>query len=150
MTTPTSKPCVFCKIIRGDEQSYHVFEDEASLAFLDRRPLFPGHCLLVPKGHYETLSDLPPALIAPLFTNAQLLARAVEHGLEAHGSFVAINNHVSQSVPHLHIHIVPRRQKDGLKGFFWPRHPYQDRESMLKIQQALRAAIAQLHVERAP
>lgn len=149
MTSPASKPCIFCKIIQGDEQSYHVFEDEVSLAFLDRRPLFPGHCLLVPKGHYETLGALPLALIAPLFTNAQLLARAVEQGLEAHGSFVAINNHVSQSVPHLHIHIVPRRRKDGLKGFFWPRHPYQDQESILQIQQALRSTIAQLQARRA-
>jgi histidine triad (HIT) family protein len=148
MTSPASKPCVFCQIIHGDEPSYHVFEDEASLAFLDRRPLFPGHCLLVPKCHYETLGDLPLALIAPLFTNAQLLARAVEHGLAAHGSFIAINNRVSQSVPHLHIHIVPRRRKDGLKGFFWPRYPYQDQASLLKIQQALRAALAQLQAER--
>ena len=148
MTSPASKPCIFCKIIRGDEQSYDVFADEVSLAFLDRRPLFPGHCLLVPKGHYETLDDLPLALIAPLFTNAQLLARAVEQGLEAHGSLVAINNHVSQSVPHLHIHIVPRRRKDGLKGFFWPRHPYQDQESILQIQQALRSTIARLQARR--
>jgi histidine triad (HIT) family protein len=149
MTSPASKLCIFCKIIHGDEQSYHVFEDEVSLAFLDRRPLFPGHCLLIPKCHYETLGDLPLPLIAPLFTNAQLLVRAVEQGLEAHGSFVAINNRVSQSVPHLHIHIVPRWKKDGLRGFFWPRHPYQEQESILKIQQALRSTITQLQAGRA-
>src|SRR6266511_1103014 len=149
MTSPASKPCIFCKIIRGDEQSYDVFEDEVSLAFLDRRPLFPGHCRLGPKGQYETLGALPLALIAPLFTNVQLLARAVEQGLDAHVSFVAINNRVSQSVPRLLIHIVPRRRKDGLTGFFWPRHPYQDQESILQIQQALRSTIAQLQARRA-
>src|SRR5213075_2796224 len=87
-------------------------------------PLFPGHCLLIPRTHYETLSDLPPAQIEPLFSAAQRLARAVETGMRADGSFVAINNRVSQSVPHLHIHVVPRRRKDGLRGFFWPRTRY--------------------------
>jgi histidine triad (HIT) family protein len=136
--------CLFCQIVRGDVPSHTVFEDEVSLAFLDHRPLFPGHCLLVPKSHYDTLIELPAALIAPLFANAQMLAQAVEQGLAAHGSFVAINNRVSQSVPHLHVHIVPRRRKDGLKGFFWPRRPYQDEASMRHIQQLLRTAIAHL------
>lgn len=140
---PTSENCTFCRVIRGQVQSYVVFEDEVSLAFLDHRPLFPGHCLLVPRDHYETLVDLPTALIPPLFTHAQLLARAVEQSLGADGSFVAINNRVSQSVPHIHIHIVPRRKKDGLKGFFWPRQPYKDQETILKIQKTLRSAIAQ-------
>ena len=147
MASPTTHPCLFCQIIRGDSPSYTVFDDDVSLAFLDHRPLFPGHCLLVPKLHYETLLDLPPTLIAPLFGNVQLLARAVEQSLEAHGSFVAINNRVSQSVPHLHIHVVPRRHKDGLKGFFWPRQPYRDEASLWNVQQTLRAAIAQLHKE---
>ena len=119
-----SNNCTFCKIIRGELQSHIVFADDVSLAFLDQRPVFPGHCLLVPKEHHETLADLPADLIAPLFANAQLLARAVELGLQADGTFVAMNNRVSQSVPHLHIHVVPRRRKDGLKGFFWPRQPY--------------------------
>ena len=139
--------CVFCKIVRGEVQSHLVFEDETSLAFLDSRPLFPGHCLLVPRDHYETLGDLPVSLIAPLFTNAQMLARAVEHGLEAHGSFVAINNRISQSVPHLHIHVVPRRRHDGLKGFFWPRQPYKDPEAILTMQNTLRSTIAQLQAD---
>lgn len=121
-----------------------MFEDKVSLAFLDYRPLFPGHCLLVPKDHYETIIDLPTRLITPLFNNVQLLAHAIEKGLMAEGSFVAINNRVSQSVPHLHIHIVPRRRKDGLKGFFWPRHPYKDKEAALKIQNLLRDTIAQI------
>ncbi len=91
-----------------------MFEDAVSLAFLDHRPLFPGHSLLVPKNHYETLNDLPAELIEPLFTNARLMARAVEQAMEAEGTFIAINNRISQGVPHLHIHIVPRRKKDGL------------------------------------
>jgi len=136
--------CTFCKITRGELQSYLVFEDEISLAFLDHRPVFPGHCLLVPKEHHETLADLPADLIAPLFANAQLLARAVELGLQADGTFVAMNNRVSQSVPHLHIHVVPRRRKDGLKGFFWPRQPYKNDAAMLETQNLLKTTIAQL------
>ena len=136
--------CKFCEIGRGEIESAVVFEDAVSLAFLDHRPLFPGHCLLIPKQHCETLADLPASLIEPLFKNAQLLARAVELGLEAEGSFVAINNRISQSVPHLHIHIVPRRRKDGLKGFFWPRQAYPDRDAMLKVQETLRSTIQKL------
>jgi histidine triad (HIT) family protein len=141
------KSCTFCRIIGGEIASHPVFEDDMTLAFLDHRPLFPGHCLLVPKNHYETLIDLPTALLMPLMANTQLLAGAVERGLEAHGSFVAINNRISQSVPHLHIHIVPRRRKDGLKGFFWPRQPYKDIESMVAVQQTLQQAIAQMQAE---
>src|SRR5579859_7483833 len=100
-----STTCAFCKIIRGEETASIVFEDGLSLAFLDHRPLFPGHCLLVPKEHYETLADLPASLVGPLFQNAQLLERAIEEGLAADGTFVAINNRVSQSVPHMHIQI---------------------------------------------
>jgi len=136
--------CRFCQLIRGEEERYAVFEDEIALAFLDHRPLFPGHCLLVPKAHYETLIDLPRALIAPLFADAQLLAQAMETGLGADGSFVAINNRISQSVPHLHIHIIPRRKQDGLRGFFWPRQRYRDRQAILQVQHALQTAIARL------
>jgi histidine triad (HIT) family protein len=143
----TSPDCPFCKIVRSETQSYIVFEDDLSLAFLDKRPLFPGHCLLVPKSHYETLIDLPSSLLAPLFQNAQLLAHAIENGLQAEGTFVAINNRVSQSVPHLHIHIVPRHKKDGLKGFFWPRQHYKDEATILSIQSTLRSTIAQLKSE---
>ena len=136
--------CAFCKIVRGEVPSCTVFEDEASLAFLDDRPLFPGHCLLIPRRHFETLLDLPASLIAALFLNAQLLARAAELALGAEGSFVAVNNRVSQSVPHFHIHVVPRRKKDGLKGFFWPRQKYQNEAAMLEVQGVLKSAIAQL------
>jgi histidine triad (HIT) family protein len=140
--------CTFCRIITGEIASYTVLEDDVTLAFLDHRPLFPGHCLLVPKAHYGTLIDLPTALLTPLMANTQLLARAVEHGLEAHGSFVAINNRISQSVPHLHIHVVPRRRKDGLRGFFWPRQPYKDAGAIVAVQQALRSTIAQIQAEQ--
>ena len=136
--------CIFCKIIAGELPAPLVFEDDSSLAFLDHRPVFPGHTLLVPKTHYETLADLPQRLIGPFFRNAQLLSKAIEQGLEAHGTFVGINNRVSQSVPHLHVHIVPRRRKDGLRGFFWPRHKYERHEQMLQVQEAIRSALAQL------
>jgi histidine triad (HIT) family protein len=116
-----STTCAFCRILRREEQASLVFEDSLSLAFLDQRPLFPGHCLLMPKEHYETLADLRTPLVGPLFQNVQLLERAIEEGLAADGTFVAINNRVSQSVPRVHIHLVPRHCKNGLKGFFWPR-----------------------------
>jgi histidine triad (HIT) family protein len=144
MTDAISANCAFCNIIRGEVSSDQVFEDELSLAFLDHRPVFPGHCLLAPKEHFATLADLPARLIGPLFANAQLLARAVEQGLWAEGTFVAINNRVSQSVPHIHIHIVPRRKKDGLKGFFWPRQSYRDRAHLVSVQKALQETISQL------
>jgi histidine triad (HIT) family protein len=133
--------CVFCAIARGDVSAYVVFKDQCSLAFLDHRPLFPGHCLLIPKEHHETLSDLPPALVGPLFLNARRMARAVEEAMQAQGTFVALNNRVSQSVPHLHVHVVPRRRKDGLRGFFWPRRSYRDGE-MSAVADKLRAALS--------
>jgi len=133
----TEENCLFCRIVSGEVPSVVVFEDKNTLAFLDHRPLFPGHTLLVPREHYETLTDLPLEQIEPLFKNAQLLARAVETAMEAEGTFVAMNNRVSQSVPHLHIHIVPRRRKDGLKGFFWPRTKYKTQEEMEVVQQKI-------------
>lgn len=138
------KPCPFCRMVRDHQVPHVVFEDEVSLAFLDRRPLFPGHLLLIPKEHHVTLSDLPPSLLERLFINAKLLSRAVEEGMQAEGSFVAINNRVSQSVPHFHIHIVPRRTGDGLKGFFWPRHPYRDEAEIKAVRHTLQTAIARL------
>src|SRR5437870_2279224 len=140
----TDASCKFCGIIRKEIDSYIVFEDKSSMAFLDYRPLFPGHCLLAPKDHYETLLDIPGDLLGVLFGNAQRLTRAVEEALQAEGSFVAINNRVSQSVPHLHIHIVPRRKHDGLKGFFWPRRAYKDEQEIEATVRALRSAIAAL------
>jgi histidine triad (HIT) family protein len=137
--------CIFCKIIAGEIPAEVVFEDENTLAFLDIGPLFPGHVLLAPKIHVQTLTDLPTGLIGPLFINARILTGAVETAMEAHGSFIGINNRVSQSVPHLHVHIVPRNRKDGLKGFFWPRKPYSGadhlKETADKIRQALASAV---------
>ena len=134
--------CLFCGIVSQEVDASIVFQDDISLAFLDHRPLFPGHCLLVPKTHFETLSDLPTELVGPFFTNVQLLARAVELAMEAEGSFVAMNNRVSQSVPHLHVHIVPRRKKDGLKGFFWPRNKYESPGHVVEVQKSIKSAIA--------
>ena len=127
--------------MNGELAARIVFEDDDCLAFLDHRPVFPGHCLLVPRQHYETLIDLPSNLIEPLFCDVQFLARAVETGMQADGTFVAMNNRVSQSVPHLHVHIVPRRRKDGLKGFFWPRTKYKSDEEMRLVQQKIAAAV---------
>lgn len=120
-----------------------VYEDGLAFAFLDSRPLFPGHTLLIPKQHFETLDDLPADSAGAFFQTVQLLSRAVERGVHADGTFVAINNRVSQSVPHLHVHIVPRRKKDGLRGFFWPRHPYPDEATMQQVRDAIRGAFEQ-------
>jgi len=133
--------CLFCRIAAGEVEAATVFEDSVSFAFLDHRPLFPGHVLLIPRAHYETLADLPAELVAPLFANARLLSIAVEQAMASDGSFVAINNRVSQSVPHLHIHIVPRRKKDGLRGFFWPRQKYVDAAEMERVRDRLREAV---------
>jgi histidine triad (HIT) family protein len=133
--------CKFCGIVRNPEEAQIVFEDEISVAFLDYRPLFPGHCLLITKAHFETLTDLPAEIVGPLFLNAQLLAKTIQQVMKAEGTFVAINNIVSQSVPHFHIHIVPRRKGDGLRGFFWPRQKYESPEKMLEVQQALAAEL---------
>jgi histidine triad (HIT) family protein len=137
---PASGGCKFCEIALKKIPATVVFEDSISLAFLDHRPLFPGHVLLVPKEHYETVADLPAGLVGPFFANVQRLAIAVERGMQAEGSFVAINNRVSQSVPHLHVHIVPRKKGDGLRGFFWPRQKYRDEEQMRTVQAGIMGA----------
>src|SRR5919106_6879065 len=137
--------CRFCAIVAGDDETTQVvFEDEYSLAFLDHRPLFPGHSLLVPREHVETLAGLPRELLEPFFAAAQLLSRAIPDAMDKPGSFVAMNNVVSQSVPHLHCHIAPRQPKDGLRGFFWPRRKYDSEEHMAEVAEAVRATIAAL------
>ena len=133
--------CRFCQIIAGDEAAHLVFEDEGSIAFLDNRPLFPGHSLLVPRDHHETLGDLPDELVGPLFANARLLSVAVPKAMRKPGSFVALNNVVSQSVPHVHVHVVPRKPKDGLRGFFWPRTKYASEAEMRKVAERVRKAV---------
>ena len=129
--------CIFCDIIRGQVEANRIWEDEHTLVFLDRRPLFPGHCLLVPKQHVKELADLPNSLIDPMFGTVQMISQVVKQALECQGTFVAINNNVSQSVPHLHVHIVPRNKGDGLKGFFWPRNPYRDQAHADEVAQRL-------------
>jgi histidine triad (HIT) family protein len=136
--------CLFCEIASHPRSASIVMEDELGLALLDHRPLFPGHCLLIPKAHIETLADLPAGALGPFFRAVQLLALAVEVGLPADGSFVAINNRVSQSVPHLHVHVVPRHKKDGLRGFFWPRGKYADDAEMEKVRAVLAETVARL------
>jgi histidine triad (HIT) family protein len=136
--------CAFCAIARGETEVHVVFEDEVSLAFLDFRPLFPGHSLLIPRDHFETLPDLPDELVGPFFANVRLLSRAIPEAMEAQGSFVANNNVVSQSVPHLHVHVVPRVKKDGLRGFFWPRTKYEGDDHAAETAAKVREAVARL------
>lgn len=135
-----SKPCVFCQIVAGEAKANVVFETEHTMGFLDHTPLFPGHVLVIPKVHHVTLPDLPPELLEPLFGDARKMAAIVVDELGAQGSFVAMNNTVSQSVPHLHVHVVPRTKKDGLRGFFWPRNPYDDDAHAVATADRLRAA----------
>lgn len=135
--------CVFCEIIAGVTAADVVHDDAHTVAFLDRRPLFPGHVLLVPRQHHETLGSLPAALIEPLFATAKRLSIAVEKAVGAQGTFVAMNNRISQSVPHLHVHVVPRRKGDGLRGFFWPRTKYESDEQRAMVADAIRARLAE-------
>ena len=136
-----TEQCPFCKIVIGELDVLRVFEDDMSIAFLDNYPVFPGHCLLVPKAHHQLVEQLPQSLVASLFTNLQLVAEGVKGGMNANGTFIGINNGVSQHVPHLHIHVIPRRKGDGLKGFFWPRTKYPDEKTAGDIQQAIKSAI---------
>jgi histidine triad (HIT) family protein len=140
-------PCTFCEILAGRLPAHVVLDDEVALAFLDVRPLFPCHTLLVPRDHHETLADLPTDLLEPYFARAQRLSSAMEDGLGSVGSFVAINNRVSQSVPHLHTHVVPRTPKDGLRGFFWPRGRYADDAEAAEVAARLRAALSGLEAD---
>ena len=136
-----SGDCTFCRIATGDLPATIVAETELTIAFLDHRPLIPGHTLLIPRAHIETLRDVDDELIAPFFAEVRRLAAAVQDGMEAQGSFVAENNVVSQSVPHLHVHVVPRNKKDGLRGFFWPRTKYTDAAEMEAAAAAIRRAL---------
>jgi histidine triad (HIT) family protein len=135
------EPCAFCAIVRGEELAHEILRDEIAVAFLDRRPVFPGHVLVVARDHVETLTDLPAPMVGPLFTRVQRVARAVQAGMAADGTFVAMNNTVSQSVPHLHVHVVPRKRKDGLRGFFWPRTRYEDEVEMAAVAARIVSAL---------
>jgi histidine triad (HIT) family protein len=136
--------CLFCRIVSAEVPATIVYEDEQSLAFLDHRPLFHGHTLLVPRAHVETLGELPVSLVGPFFETAQLLSVAVQAGVGAEGTFVAMNNRVSQSVPHLHVHVVPRRKGDGLKGFFWPRTKYKNEEEMVAVKKLIAGEVKKI------
>ena len=132
---------MFCRIIAGEIPAQFVLDEGDVLAFLDARPLFPGHTLVVPREHVVTISDLEPERVGPVFATVRRVAAAVVRGLDADGSFVANNNVVSQSVPHLHVHVVPRRRKDGLRGFFWPRTKYADDAEAESVAARIRAAL---------
>ena len=136
--------CVFCDIIAHKLPAPIVYEDEHSIAFLDSRPLFPGHVLLCPRTHYETLLDVPEHLNGTILSRTQLVARAVEAAVDAEGTFIAVNNRVSQTVPHLHIHVIPRRRRDGLKGFFWPRQNYKDDQAREAVRNGIEHEIEKL------
>ena len=133
--------CTFCDIVAHDVATDLVLDESSMVAFLDRRPVFPGHVLVVPRLHFETLVDLPLRLVEPVFATTRRVAGAVARAMEADGSLVLMNNRVSQSVPHLHIHVVPRRFKDGLRGFLWPRQRYEDEGAEARVAVAIRAAL---------
>ncbi|HZR09278.1 MAG TPA: HIT family protein [Myxococcales bacterium] len=120
-----ARPCVFCAIVRGEIPASFVFRGEEVCAFLDTRPVFKGHVLVVPTAHVDDFQSLPATIVEPFWSAVQRISGAVEAGLQAQGTFVALNNRISQSVPHLHVHVVPRRKGDGLRGFFWPRTTYE-------------------------
>jgi histidine triad (HIT) family protein len=134
--------CVFCGIAAGEVPAQLVLDEPAVVAFLDARPLFPGHVLVLPREHHETLADLPPGLVEPLFSQVRRISAVMPAALGAQGTFVAANNVVSQSVPHLHVHVVPRTRGDGLRGFFWPRHRYGSDEEAAACAQRLRDALS--------
>jgi histidine triad (HIT) family protein len=136
-----SAACVFCAIVRGESKAELVLDDEVCVAFLDVKPLFHGHVLVVPRAHVATLPELPADDVGPFFARVQAIARAVPEALGAQGTFVAMNNVVSQSVPHLHVHVVPRTKGDGLKGFFWPRTKYPSDTVMADVASSIRRAL---------
>jgi len=133
--------CLFCQIIAGERPAHHVLDTDDVVGFLDARPVFKGHVLVVPRQHIETLPDMPADLLTALFGAVQRVSAAVLEAYDAQGSFVALNNVISQSVPHLHVHVVPRRRKDGLRGFFWPRTKYSDDAEAAEYAKRLRAVL---------
>jgi histidine triad (HIT) family protein len=133
--------CAFCAIIRGEQPATTIVETDRLLAFLDHRPLFRGHTLLVPKQHMRLLSDLPAEMAAEFLITAQRLERAISSGLGVSGTMILVNNVVSQSVPHLHLHVIPREFKDGLRFWLGPRHPYTDADPPEAYAEKIRAAL---------
>jgi histidine triad (HIT) family protein len=135
------RECLFCRIVEGETPARTVLATPETVGFLDHRPVFKGHVLLVPRRHVATFIDLPDGLRDPFFLAGQQVAAAMVTALGAQGSFVAMNNTVSQSVPHLHLHVVPRTKGDGLRGFFWPRHKYSSEVEMQEYADRLAAAV---------
>ena len=136
-----TRACVFCDVIAGRTPAHVVLDDDDFLAFLDIRPLFPGHALLVPKAHHEAIWDLPGELHGPLLERTARLSVAIRDAMGAKGAFNAMNNVVSQSVPHLHMHVVPRNPKDGLRGFFWPRSKYASDDEAAAVAETIAANV---------
>jgi histidine triad (HIT) family protein len=136
-----SDDCVFCRIIAGEVPADMVLDDDEFVAFLDARPVFKGHVLVLPRRHYVTLADLPVPAVGPLFERVRLLSAAIPAALGAQGTFVALNNIVSQSVPHLHVHVVPRTKGDGLRGFFWPRQRYASQDEAAQYARRIADAV---------
>lgn len=134
--------CEFCRL--RDSKEFMVYEGKAAIAFLDFRPVFQGHTLVIPREHCETIDKLPDSMVGPFFREVKLVALAVEKAMGADGVFIAMNNKVSQSVPHMHVHVIPRRFRDGMHGFFWPRVKYENRERMLEVQNRIREAVSSL------
>ena len=134
--------CLFCRIAAGEAPAFVVFDTPDVIGFLDIRPVFKGHVLVVPRRHVDTLLDLPDTAAGGLFNQVKRVAAALERGLGAGGSFVAVNNRVSQSVPHLHVHVIPRTRGDGLRGFLWPRHTYADDTEATDYRDRIAAALA--------
>lgn len=143
-TSASKGGCVFCAIQKNETEHFRVFESESVFVFLDHRPLFPGHCLLITRQHVLTLEELDPSLLHAVFDSVKMVAIAVRRAMKAEGTFVAINNGVSQSVPHFHVHIVPRKRGDGLRGFFWPRRKYDSEEQAAAIADAIRKEIVRM------
>jgi histidine triad (HIT) family protein len=133
--------CPFCAIVSGEAPAHRVAETAANVAFLDARPVFEGHVLIVPRGHVTDFTSLAAAAIDPLFSLGQRVARALEVGIGAEGAFIGLNHRISQSVPHVHLHVVPRHKGDGLRGFFWPRRKYESEEAAAAIAARIRAAL---------
>ena len=134
--------CVFCAIVEGETSATEVYRDDDFVAFLDAHPVFPGHVLMVPRRHVQTYDELPEDLAGPWLRASQALERAVESAMDADGSLLIVNNVVSQSVPHLHVHVVPRTKGDGLRGFFWPRTKYVSEQEAREYAGRVAAALA--------
>jgi histidine triad (HIT) family protein len=139
--------CLFCQFTQEQRNHYLIFKNDFCFAILDIRPLQFGHCLLMPIQHVDNFLTLPKHLIEPIFINTQRLAKAVKIGMQAEGIYIAMNNEVSQSIPHFHVHVVPRWKKDGLKGFFWPRHHYQTEAHLIEVQSKIKHAFQALAVD---